>query len=204
MSIFSVRTKKYAIEADHDMHPIDPREANDNFGSMILFHPHYQLGDNHSMTPERLTAALQQPGTIYIPVYLYDHSGLSISDSRVCAWDSSHVGYIYATAAAIKDNFGSDTIDDQKKAMQLLHAEIKEYDKYIRGDQYQIIVNEKRYDAAANEINLEYVYSAGGYDEIADAIDDALQYVSDDPEAAAALRKEAEKYPRPQPAAITV
>jgi hypothetical protein len=183
--IFKVRSKNYTVKAQYDEHPIDPREANDNFGTMICFHRHYKLGDSHSITPDRLNEIIQQPGVISKPLYLYDHGGLTMNTGGfTCRFDSGKVGYIYTTMLDIKNNFMIDEVTPEyiEKSMQLLESEVKEYDRYLRGDQYCVIVQKKKYNPDKNEIDLQYIFSCGGYDSLHYAITDAAGYIEGDSE----------------------
>ena len=43
-----IDTMKYALMVQPDDMLISPREVNDNFGTMVCFHPRYALGDHHN------------------------------------------------------------------------------------------------------------------------------------------------------------
>ena len=74
---------------------------------------------------------------VYLPVYL-DYSWVSIQTTPfACRWDSWQVWYIYSH----KDNIGKELIlkeweDWETKLKEILNAEIKYYDKYIRWEFY--------------------------------------------------------------------
>lgn len=73
------------LEIYHDESPESPREW-DNLGVIIAWHPRYNLGD---MSKEfvALTGSDAfilkwkkiEPYGVILPLYLYDHSGISIS-----------------------------------------------------------------------------------------------------------------------------
>lgn len=75
------------------------------------------------------------PDCVLLPLYLYDHSGLTISTSPFGdPWDSGQVGYIFAGAKAIRGEYGTADQTAVAKAEQVLQAEVEEYDSYLRGD----------------------------------------------------------------------
>lgn len=76
-----------------------------------------------------------------LPLYLYDHSGLSISTSRfTCPWDSGQVGWIYVTHERLKAEFCVSRIAKRHKeeARTILDAEVKTYDDYLRGNVWSV------------------------------------------------------------------
>lgn len=98
------------IERDSD--PISPREW-DNLGTIVYWHPRYVLGDvyvpkDRYSSPEEVLKheCGDENDIVYLPVYLYDHSGLTINTTGFhCPWDSGQVGWIYAE----KDRFLKET-----------------------------------------------------------------------------------------------
>lgn len=88
-----------------------------------------------------------------LPIYMYSHSGETISTTPFsCRWDSGLVGYIYMTATKAKENgFTKGKNIDWKKVNECLKSEIKVYDMYIKGDVYgfrafEVIDNEVQQD----------------------------------------------------------
>ena len=55
-----------------------------------------------------------------------------------CLWDSGGVGFIYVTKAKVRKDFGVKRVSAKlvNKAMELLQAEVSEYDEYLRGNCY--------------------------------------------------------------------
>jgi hypothetical protein len=71
---------------------------------------------------------------VILPVYLYDHSGLSVNTVGFsCRWDSGQVGWIYAKYDDLYRTIGRLDIE---KAENLLKAEVEEYDHYLTGQCY--------------------------------------------------------------------
>ena len=78
-----------------------------------------------------------------LPLYLYDHSGITMSTGPFdCPWDSGQVGIIYmhkTTAMASWSNEEIDWVNPvnwRELAEECLRSEVREYDQYITGDVY--------------------------------------------------------------------
>lgn len=133
-----------------DSDPMNPREEFDHIGRMVCFHKRYTLGDNAKTlgwTPrsgdfdgwDEVKAYLEreEDAAVILPVFMYDHSGITISTSRFsCRWDSGQIGFIYLTKKALAEDFGGDVA----KGEACLRAEVEEYDAYLRGDVYGYVV----------------------------------------------------------------
>ena len=92
----------------------------------------------HALGIKDLMALLTHiKGFILLPLYLYDHSGITISTSPFsCPWDSGQVGWIYCTPERLQAEFGNITETNMKQANRLMEEEIKVYDTYLRGECY--------------------------------------------------------------------
>ena len=76
---------------------------------------------------------------VVLPVYLRDHSGLSISThSFNDPWDSGQTGIIFASIDKIREEYGVETITPEirQKAEDLLRGEVEQYDAYLNGECY--------------------------------------------------------------------
>lgn len=70
-----------------------------------------------------------------LPLYLYDHSGITMSTNRFnCPWDSGQVGYIYLT----REKYEKETALEFtiKAAHEILTGEVETYDYYLTGEVY--------------------------------------------------------------------
>ena len=138
MSVWeSIQYRGHTIEISQDECPSDPRE-DDNLGTMICFHRRYKLGDEHTFeSPEDFLASVQQENIIVLPLYLYDHSGITMRTRPFsCPWDSGQVGWIYVEKARAKQEFSWKMLTAQriKKIEAILQAEVEIYDAYLVGD----------------------------------------------------------------------
>jgi hypothetical protein len=147
-----MKIKEYNLPNDRklEIHQDDTAESPrewDNNGVMVCFHRRYNLGEKHehSSAQDFLDWRKEQGDKIIaiLPLYLYDHSGLSISTGEFsCPWDSGQVGWIYASRESLES--GGHNVDeiDVQKVEEWLRGEVKTYDQFLRGDVYGFIVRE--------------------------------------------------------------
>jgi hypothetical protein len=115
----------YAIDAE------SPREW-DNIFTMTCWHRRYNLGDHQSDDAEMFRVRRMKHAR---PLYLYDHSGITISLTPFNdQWDSGQVGFIYATTKTLRKNLGYNYTDAQVQAA--MESEVKTYDQWLRGEVY--------------------------------------------------------------------
>jgi len=150
--IEKIEYKGYEIEIFQSDYPEDPR-GWDNLGTMICFHNRYDLGDKHNYyDPDEFIEDMKNEKVIILPLYLYDHSGITISTGPFgCPWDSGQVGYIYVTYEDIKKEFSYKNITTKRieKIKDYLRGEVETYDNYLTGNIYGY--------------NIEDVDSCSGY-----------------------------------------
>ena len=73
----------------------------------------------------------------WLPLYLYDHSGITMSTSPFCdPWDSGMVGWIYCTKEHAVDDIGWNEDTWAEQAIKAMEEEVKVYDQYLTGDVY--------------------------------------------------------------------
>lgn len=133
-------------------YPNNPREEWDNLGKMICWHSRYSLGDKHDYDFRGWNSWKEQEKyfrknyAVVLPLYLYDHSGITISTAPFhCPWDSGQVGWIVASKEDIlkwyhKKKLSKKLLDD---AVASLHEEVDTYDLYIRGEVYGFIIEDE-------------------------------------------------------------
>lgn len=140
----TINYKGYAIEVTPDEWAENPRTAWDNLGTMVCFHSRYKLGDKHNFSDgEELMNHIKETNAIALPLYLYDHSGITISTSSFsCHWDSGMIGMIFITREDILKEFGGKRITPKLKAkvIELLTGEVETFDQFITGEVYQYAI----------------------------------------------------------------
>jgi hypothetical protein len=134
--------KGYTIKVYQDEDASSPRE-DDNVGTMYCEHRGYDLGDKKAENPfiqdeETGKWKLRDDIAVALPLYLLDHSGLSIrthsySDVDPGEWDSGQVGVIYATKEKVRAEYG-DGPDAIARAEKYMRGEVKTYDDFLRGN----------------------------------------------------------------------
>jgi hypothetical protein len=139
---------KFKIEILIDEDPLDPRKDFDPLGSMVCFHRRYNLGDKHNFdSPAEAQKFLKNKRRIAIvlPLYLYDHSGITMSTNAFsCPWDSGQVGWIYITREKIRKEYSYKRISSKllERVKGYLIDEVKTYDQYLTGDVYGYRITE--------------------------------------------------------------
>lgn len=110
----------------------------DNLGVMACWHRRYRLGDVQPKEDPDLWLKTNAPkGSIVLPLYLYDHSGLCMRVSRFAdLWDSGQVGWIVATPKAIRKIYGVKRISKatREQAETALRGEVETYDDFLTGN----------------------------------------------------------------------
>jgi len=134
---------KYEIEIIPDESPESPREW-DNLGTMVCFHNRYNLGDEgHGFADvydfnEFWKSNKKNIGVI-LPLYLYDHSGITMSTERFsCPWDSGQIGWIFISKEKMRTEYSYKRVSKKLKSRVAgyLRGEVKVYDQYLTGDVY--------------------------------------------------------------------
>ncbi len=137
------------FKIEQDTYPESPREW-DNLGTFIMQHGRYEFGDrifendgSYISFEEdfkyhlRIVHDCTIKDVIYLPVYMYDHSGISISTSPFSShWDSGKIGYIYVTNGKVRSDYSAKRISSKLRSTVLsnLQAEIKALDQYVTGN----------------------------------------------------------------------
>ena len=133
--------RKLVIHTDEDCQ--SPREW-DNLGIMVCFHGRYNLGDDHDFeNPDDFRQEINDGNAIILPLYLYDHSGITIATSSrmfsmadSAGWDWGQVGWIYILKEDVRREYGKKRISTRlkEKVVKVLEGEVKVYDQYLTGD----------------------------------------------------------------------
>lgn len=87
-------------------------------------------------------------GLIFSPLYLYEHSGITISTGGFsCPWDSGMLGVVWIT----KEDWEESMITKHTPE-EIIHSEVEDYDRYLRGDVYHVRIckNNEVYESIGN------------------------------------------------------
>jgi hypothetical protein len=86
---------------------------------------------------EEIVSKVLEAKVIMLPLYLYDHSGITMNVGGFsCNWDSGMVGFIYCTKEKAVEEWGNKvcTKSVREKAIKCLKGEVEVYDQYLTGD----------------------------------------------------------------------
>ena len=144
--IDSIEYKGHKINIFPDGDAPNPREEFDHLGTMVCFHRRYNLGDRHEFrSPEEFMDFLKDEKPICLPLYLFDHSGITMSTEKERfrasdpqGWDWGMLGYSYVTKENVRKEYGVKRVTRKilDKVAKLLLAEFAEYDHYLTGNVY--------------------------------------------------------------------
>jgi hypothetical protein len=148
----NIEYKGYTIKIDIDENPIDPREDED-FDTMVCFHSRYSLGDKTDLKSDMFGGwdelekylKKEKGASVTMPLYLYDHSGISMKTYRHgqhSAWDCGMVGFIYTTKKDIKRFFGNKKLT-RAQIEKYLIQEVEIYNTYIMGMVYYFSIEDE-------------------------------------------------------------
>ena len=170
-----------------DENPIDPREwgINYNVSQFVLFHKRYSLPCEIDIDPyefdsySEMGEALSKEYPVVIPVYAYEHGGMTIrAHSFSCSFDSGQIGFVVVSEATIKREYGDvspKTIDD---ATAMAMAELKEYNQYLTGDVWGYYIMEKKTCdlGCEHEVELDSCFGFYGEENAIDEAERAFKY----------------------------
>lgn len=137
------------INIYYDESPLDPRRDFDNLGTLYTAHRRYRPEkefDEHFTVEEvfedRWCSDFKESFLrryIVVPVYLYDHSGLTVSTTPFsCPWDSGLFGILAVSLDKVRKEYGWKRITAERRATieGYLCGEIKTLDQYYTGEVY--------------------------------------------------------------------
>lgn len=199
-----------AIHYDDANEHCNPRGNDGNLTTMVCWHPDYVLGDEQlrgergavetifesergrtdvsSMRHLYRYLTLMRGAVCVLPLYLYDHSGISISAGTVnpfdnptvrrdefgrgMGWDTSMVGFVYTTAERIEELSGKPQIDtDPVYCPRLWPEDGRSGQNWPRERtamewiQQQVLAEVKGYDSFLRGEVYGFVVDEGGPDE---------------------------------------
>jgi len=150
-SVLKEKVGRYTIKIYNNDEPFNPRE-DDNLGTMVCFHPRFNLGDKHNyryrgrQDLEETIKRNENVGVI-LPLYLYEHSGITMNTTGFsCRWDTMFVGFIYITKEKMLEEFGGKRVGKhlRKRITEYLIGEVKVYDQYLTGDSFGFKIFKKK------------------------------------------------------------
>lgn len=178
-----IKVENVVVKIEQDDMDCSPREW-DNLGTILYAHRRYNLGeetfdtDLYNSWEEVLKHEIGKDA-IALPVYLYDHSGITISTKPFgCRWDSGQVGYIYVTKEKIRKEFGIKRVTKKwvEKITQYLESEVQVFDDYLTGNVHWVKVEFDDYEESCGGFYGSNFKENGVFDFICENINnEALQ-----------------------------
>ena len=172
------------LEIYLDVDNESPRDW-DNVTTMICKHKHYNLGDyeisqdfnfaEFSNWDEVENAIIEKyHPEIIKPLYLLDHSGLTISTrSFYDKWDSGMIGFVFISKDTYQkeyENLGYKKT--QKELEKILDLEVKIYNQYLTGEIYSFcLFDAPKQCKECNNIEVEILESCSGFYDIKDIVE---------------------------------
>jgi len=145
----AIETETYrgiTIAFYQDDMPDNPR-AWDNLGTMACGHRRYELGDEQLRGREDLEAIENNPDNLWLPLYLYDHSGIAMRTGPFYGWqhwqwDSGRIGVIYVSREKVLKEFDAKRLTKRlrKRVLAILEGEVAVYNQYLQGDVYGYVL----------------------------------------------------------------
>lgn len=161
-------TNGRSLVIEQDEYPQNPRKDWEPLGTFAGGHRRYDIFDvkiedvydlarevaktcgqkdahflNRALEDERIgkEAMLKkiEDVAVLLPVYMYDHSGITIATTPFsCPWDSGIVGWIFLANDKIRKEYGVKNITKKTvdRMRWYLNGEIKVLDAYVRGAVY--------------------------------------------------------------------
>jgi len=154
----TVEYKGYTIELHRDENPWNPREEQDNLGTMVYRSDRYALGDVQfgevpkeypwpvpgpdTHTADEWEEWAEKQGLIYLRTYVYIHGVVAMSTrsfhgrAQHAEWDSGHAGWIFVSKARVREWRGWKLITKkrQEQIRESLAAEVQEYNDFCQGN----------------------------------------------------------------------
>jgi hypothetical protein len=128
-------------------HNIPEEKFYDHFGTSEVFESQWVFSDRF----------LRE--YIALPIYLYDHSGQTVSTRPFsCQWDSGLLGIIAVPIEDVKKEYGWKILTKKRRTRieQHLQDEVETYDNYLTGEVY-------RFEITPADDTDDVIESCGGF-----------------------------------------
>lgn len=163
--------KGYTIKIEFDTDPENPIKEWDMLGTFACFHSRYDLSNTKQFSDsDDLQDFLKENENISLPLYLYDHSGITISTGPFsCQWDSGQVGIIFVTLEKIREKYKCKRITKKirEQVLKTLEAEVKTFDDYLTGSVYGFDIEDQEGNSIEScwgyygDSEIDYIISEG-------------------------------------------
>lgn len=147
-AVETIEYRGMTIEVYFDPDPMNPRTEWDNMCEFHCSHKRYVLEDEHYENRQECAEVANEAearGGIVTSLYLYDHSGLTLSTAPFsCPWDSRQVGFVILRRDKLLTEFGGKRLTKalRERAEKIITAEVSVYDAYLRGAVYGYVIKQ--------------------------------------------------------------
>lgn len=184
----------YILKVKAGGYPADnPRYTYDNLGTIVTKHKRYAIGEKEAINTEKynnwvewlegeLVPAMGE--VICLPIYLYDHSMVSISTESFVGrtvharWDSGQIGWIYTTKKKAISEYPEENYEQVELLVkEVLEKEVEIYDKWQRVTPLSISIYDVTHCEICDHTNEQLIFSQGGFyniEEIEQELSDGL------------------------------
>lgn len=153
----------------YDENPENPRKW-ENVGKIIA---------SSKYLKSECTSEYLKSSRVSLPVYVLDHSGISVSTSPYNSrWDSGLIGYICVTDDDAREKLlGKDEevplAEIRKRAEAVLQGEVETLDQYMSGEMYYFTVEDE------NGVVVDNCEELYGLDYTEEVLMDSLKYLDE-------------------------
>jgi hypothetical protein len=162
----------YTIKIYQDEDAQSPREDY-RLGTIVTFGRKRHLSDSDApkfATPKEFLRFARQTKALYLPIYMYEHSMVALDTksfvgrAQHAEWDSGQIGYIYITAADLRNEFLYKHITAKRRASayEAMAGEVETYGSYLNGDVFEYVIESEdgnTVDSCCGCYGLEYTLS---------------------------------------------
>jgi hypothetical protein len=136
--------ERFTLEIEPDPDPENPWEMSDHASKIVHWHRRGFFGESIiGREQEWIEQTKKEKETVFLPLYLYEHGGQTISLGGFSdPWDSGCVGFVWTTKKKVESLMGP-TRYWRKTARKIIAQEIKELDQYLTGDVWGYMVKDK-------------------------------------------------------------
>jgi len=162
------------IEIVQDECAANPCTEFDLLTQFVIFHRRYSFGNCKDFkTPEDFEKFMKRNRAgFFYPLYMYDHSGITISLSPFsCPWDSGQVGWVFVTKTAAVKEFGRKVT--KEKVYGIIQSEVNWLDLYLKGEVYGYKIKDDE-----NNV-LDSCYGFYGKECVEEAAQNALEQLTE-------------------------
>lgn len=136
---------KYTIEVKYSEYPPDSPRNWDNAWKFMFTHKRFYMPNETDIrfddyySWDELENALKESYLHVIPVWMFDHSGLSFGiGNEPCPWDSGQIGFAVLSETDF-DEFELDGMSDEQ-LIEMLIEDLDVFERYVNGVNYEYAI----------------------------------------------------------------